>query len=67
MMNVKVNNLSERATHRKWIVCRVVDGDVWYYDAWAYDHKEDARIQAREVDGFVVENTDWLKDCFKRS
>lgn len=67
MMNVKINNLSERATHRKWIVCRVVDGDVWYYDAWAYDHEEEARIQAREVDGFVVENTDWLKDCFKQS
>lgn len=67
MMNVKINNLSERATHRKWIVCRVVDSDVWFYDAWPYNHEEGAKAQALEVGGFVVENTDWLKDCFKQS
>ena len=66
MMNVKINNMSETATHRKWIVCRAVDGDVWFYDAWMYDHEEDARAQAREVNGFVVENTAWLEGCFKR-
>lgn len=65
MMNVKVNNMSESAKHCKWIVCRAVDGDVWFYGAWKYDHEEDAYKQAREVGGFVVENTDWLKDVFK--
>ena len=44
---------------------RAVDGEVWFYDAWAYDRESDAQAQAREIDGFVVENTDWLKDCFK--
>lgn len=66
MMNVMINNMSETATHRKWIVCRAVDGEVWFYDAWRYDLEEDARAQAREVNGFVVENTAWLEGCFKR-
>ena len=65
MMNVQINNVSESATHRKWIVARAVDGEVWFYDAWAYDREDDARAQAREVNGFVVENTTWLKGCFK--
>ena len=65
MMNVKINNCSEYAAHCKWIVCRAVDGEVWFYDAWAYDRESDAQAQAREIGGFVVENTDWLKDCFK--
>ena len=59
-MNVMINNMPERATHRRWIVCRAVDGAVWFYDAWADDREDDARAQAREVDGFVVENTVWL-------
>ena len=66
MMNGMINYMSETATHRKWIVCRAVDGEVWFYDAWMYDHEEDARAQAREVNGFVVENTAWLEGCFKR-
>lgn len=65
MMNVAINNMPESAAHRKWIVVRAVDGDVWFYDAWAYDHEADAHTQAREINGFVVENTDWLKDVFK--
>ena len=66
MMNVMINNVSETAAHRKWFVCRAVDGEVWFYDAWAYDHEEDARTQACEVGGFIVENTAWLEGCFKR-
>lgn len=66
MMNVMINNMSETATRRKWIVCRAVDGEVWFYDAWPYDCEADARNQASEVGGFVVENTDWLKGCFTR-
>ena len=64
MMNVQINNMPERAIHRKWIVCRAVDGAVWYYDSWRYDLADEAQEQAREVGGFVVENTTWLKGCF---
>lgn len=64
MMNVQINNLPESATHCKWIVCRAVDGAVWFYGAWSYDRTEAARAQAVEVGGFVVENTAWLKGCF---
>lgn len=66
MMNVMINNISETATHRKWIVCRAVEGEVWFYDSWPYNHEGDARAQAREVEGFVVENTAWLEGCFNR-
>ena len=66
MMNVMINDMNKTATHRKWIVCRTVDGEVWFYDAWAYDHEDDARAQAREIEGFVVENTAWLEGCFNR-
>lgn len=65
-MNVMINNFPKTAEHSKWIVCRAVDGEVWFYGAWMYDHEDDARAQAREVNGFVVENTAWLKDVFKR-
>lgn len=65
MMNVMINNMPETAKHCKWIVCRAVDGSVWFYGAWAYDREDDAMAQAREVNGFVVENTVWLKDIFK--
>lgn len=65
MMNVKINNFEGIATHRKWVVCRAVDGEVWFYDAWPYDREADAYAQAREINGFVVENTAWLKDVFK--
>ena len=65
MMNVMINNMPQTATRRKWIVCRAVDGTVWFYDAWDYEHEEDARAQACEIDGFVVENTKWLDGCFK--
>ena len=65
MMKVKINNVPESATHRQWIVARLVDCELWFYDAWAYHRAEDAQAQAREIGGLVVENTDWLKDCFK--
>lgn len=65
MMNVQINCVPDFATRRKWIVCRAVDGTVWFYDAWMYDKEENAHAQSRRVGGFVVENTAWLKDCFK--
>lgn len=65
MMNVQINNFPQSAAHMKWIVCRAVDGAVWFYDAWRYREQDAAQAQAREVGGFVVENTAWLKDIFK--
>lgn len=60
MMNVMINNLPGIAMHRRWIVCRAVDGGVWFYDAWASECEGSAYAQAREINGFVVENTAWL-------
>lgn len=65
MMNVQINNFPQSAAHMKWIVCRAVDGAVWFYGAWRYDDQSATEAQAREVGGFVVENTAWLKDIFK--
>lgn len=59
-MNVQINNMSENALHCPWIVCRAVDGEVWFYGAWAWEQETEAQKQAREVGGFVVENTSWL-------
>ena len=61
MMNVKINNLPTKLDRYQWIVCRAVDGDVWFYGAWYHGQEADAHAQAREVEGFVVENTAWLK------
>lgn len=58
MMNMKINNLPTKATQFKYIVCHVVDGAVWFYGAWDGAHEADARRQAREIGGFVVENAD---------
>ena len=58
MMNMKINNLPEKATKFQYIVCHVVDGAVWFYGAWDGAHEADARRQAREIGGFVVENAD---------
>ena len=55
MMNI-INNLPQYATRCHWIVCRVVDGAVWFFSAWDAAHEADARRQAAEFDGFVVEN-----------
>ena len=65
MMTVKVNNLPESAANKKWIVVRVVDDQAWYFSAWRYDQEAEAREQARQFGGLVVENTDWLKDVFE--
>ena len=65
MMTVDIINLDRHAIHRQWLVCRAVDGKIWFYDSWPYDQKEKAFAQAQEADGFVVENTAWLKDIFK--
>ena len=65
MMTVQIHNLPETATHKKWIVVRIVDGQAWFFSAWRYDQEAEARAQALQFQGLVVENTDWLKDVFK--
>jgi len=61
MMTVQINNIAEFASRCRWIVCRAVDGAVWFYDAWADAKKDKAFAQAQEVEGFVVENTAWME------
>lgn len=61
MMNVQINNAPKNFTGKRWIVCRAVDGEVWFYDMWPSDMAEDAKAQAAEINGFIVENSQWLK------
>lgn len=35
------------------VVIRGDDGNLWFYDAWMEEDKEDANRQAREEGGFV--------------
>lgn len=62
MMNVMINNLPENVNKYRWFVCRAVDGEVWFYGAWFHDMEAEAKAQAREMNGFVVENTQWMKE-----
>ena len=55
-MNVTINDLPRNVNRYTWIVCRAVEGEVWYYSGWYAGQKADALAQAAEVDGFVVEN-----------
>lgn len=49
---VLVRNLSP--THFRYIVCRLVDGDLWYYSTWKT--REAAEVAAGEFEnGLVVD------------
>lgn len=56
MMLVCVENLPKNVNKFRYLVVRAVDGKVWFYGAWFAHQAKDAMAQAREVDGFVVEN-----------
>ena len=56
MMLVNVENLPHNVNKFRYLVVRAVDGVVWFYGAWHADRAKDALAQAKEVDGFVVEN-----------
>ena len=56
MMMTYVNNLPQNYNRFRYFVCRAIDGQVWFYGAWFAHQASDALAQAREVDGFVVEN-----------
>lgn len=64
MMNVKINGMPDDLHHHKWIVCRLADGTAWFYESFPYDREDEALAVAREMGGFVAENTAWLKGIF---
>ena len=49
-MKVKVNNITEG--NAKFVVARLVDGELWYWGRW--DNKQEAKRVAKEIDGLVV-------------
>ena len=55
-MLVYVENLPANIDKFRYVVVRAVEGQVWFYGAWYAHQVKDAMEQAREVDGFVVEN-----------
>lgn len=50
---VLVRNVSP--THFRYIVCRLVDGDLWYYSTWKT--KEAAEVAAGEFENALVVDT----------
>ena len=51
---IKINNLPNHPERFTWFVCRVVDGEVWFYGAWYAHQHEGAARQAAEIDGIIV-------------
>lgn len=49
-----VYNLPDCIDNYWWLVVRVVDGQLWYYDAWNFAYKEDAYMQAQELGNGLV-------------
>ena len=49
---IKVNNLPEYAKNYNWLVCRVVDGELWFWGAFK-DHDKAFEV-AMDVGGVVV-------------
>ena len=49
---IKVNNLPEYAKNYNWLVCRVVNGELWFWGAFN-DHDK-AREIAIDVNGTVL-------------
>lgn len=49
-----VYNLPENIENYWWLVVRIVAGQLWYYDAWAFPYKEDAYRQAMELGNGLV-------------
>ena len=47
-----VNNLTEYARKKRYIVVRIVDGEAWYFAAM--DEFLRAQALAQEIDGVVV-------------
>ena len=55
MLNVKINNMPEHAADYKYVVATLVNGELWFYEA--YNEYEKAKCASEEADGrLVVEN-----------
>ena len=52
MMNLM--NMPEYANHYEFVVVREIDGDFWFWGAYADGFK--AEKIAREIDGLIVHN-----------
>lgn len=50
----KVNNVPEYAAQYRYIVARLVDGDLWFWGA--YGTMERATEAAESIDGLIVIN-----------
>lgn len=54
-MTVKINNLPANVERYGWLVCVAVDGEIWFYGAWAADEEAEAQARARQLaNGLVV-------------
>ena len=51
---VQINNMPDIAWNRKYIVCRQMNNEYWYYGS--YDDIERANYAAKEVDGWLIFN-----------
>ena len=49
-----IYNLPDCIDKYWWLVVRVVDGQLWYYDAWNFAYREDAYKQAQELGNGLV-------------
>lgn len=53
-MEFTINNCPAYANNYEFIVVRLIDGEYWFWGAYANGYK--AQIAACEVDGFIVHN-----------
>lgn len=51
---IKVNNVPEYASEYDYIVCTLVDGELWFYGA--YDDFARANMAAHEGNRVIIEN-----------
>lgn len=54
MATVKIHDLTPNVDKYTWLVCIVVDGEVWFYDAWREHQEAEAIEQARELGNAFV-------------
>lgn len=55
MCNVYVNNMPDYAN--QFVVCRLVNGELWFYGSWS-EKKKAEKIASEFENGIVVENID---------
>ena len=53
---VKIHNIPR--DHGKYVVARLVNGDLWYFGSFDADEMERANKCRREIDGIIAEVED---------